>query len=536
MTVREDQRLVGGTRRDGDALPADAGGLDVAPKAWTPRAIATVVALSSITASGILDRSLVANNLELIRRDIHVSDSMMGLVVSLTYAVAGAACGLAVGRLSDFFSRRAIIAAGYAVYTMATAGISFAGSALTLGLGRTVQGGGEATGISPAQSLLGDLFPPHRRRGAMAVWRTITNFMVIGMLPITGYVAREYGWRASFYVLMIPSVFIACIFLFVVRDPPRPDGKVDPAHRFSVGDVLTQCWRTMRGSRVFLLVFIAMSLQAASYNADSTWGATFLMRLRGFDPFEVASLLASVRLPAAIIGGLGSGLLCDYLIRRDVRWRFWFPAAIPIAMTFFGAFYLLVDVKSVWLPMYVIQETIRMGLFVSATVLALETAGPGRRATGLALVSFANTLMGEMLGPTVVGVLNDTAFASTGQEAIRFSLFTTHGFAVLGGLCFLAAWRADKAEKRKAAATSAGANIMSLEKTASSPPKRTHTNEPTPGWLLPSTIVLTLLASMIGAYGLLTMKPKPAPVGRSPAPGHATAAPPGATQPAPTAK
>jgi phosphate/sulfate permease len=53
------------------------------------------------------------------------------------------------------------------------------------------------------------------------------------------------------------------------------------------------------------------------------------------------------------------------------------------------------------------------------------------RATASAILLFILNIIGLGLGPQLIGWMNDTIFASQGQEAIRYSLVV---IAIIGGL------------------------------------------------------------------------------------------------------
>nr|WP_254447819.1 MFS transporter [Sphingomonas sp. ID1715] len=174
-----------------------------------------------------MDRQILSILLEPIRADLKLSDTQLGLLTGLAFAVFYATLGIPVARLADRGNRRNIVAISLAVWSLFTALCGLAQNYVQLLLARIGVGVGEAGSSPPSHSMIADLYPPDRRAGAMAVY---TSGVVLGGgfgTMIGGYLAHEYGWRLAIMAVGLPGLALAIIVRLFVVEPPR--GMSDPA-------------------------------------------------------------------------------------------------------------------------------------------------------------------------------------------------------------------------------------------------------------------------------------------------------------------
>jgi hypothetical protein len=103
--------------------------------------------------------------------------------------------------------------------------------------------------------------------------------------------------------------------------------------------------------------------------------------------------------------------------------------------------YLLADSYYVWLPAYLITGMLIMGAQASTVAICMDVSGAGLRATGLAFALLATNLLADLIGPTSIGLMNDTIFASHGTHALRYSMSIVASAAAIGGLMIVFASR-----------------------------------------------------------------------------------------------
>ena len=287
-------------------------------------------------------------------------------------------------------------------------------------------------------AMVNDLVPPRNRRMALAGLRVFSAIIVLGMMTSLGHISDTYGWRASFYVLALPAIIFVPLMIFTVRDPEREkgaDGKV------ILPVSLRDAWAQWRRSPAFLLVLGGFALSGVTLQANSAWAAAFLARVRELSPTEIGLLSGISRGPALLVGALLGAWLTDQFARRDHRWRFWVPGAMLILGAPAELTYLMADDYWVWMPAYLLTGMLIMGSQASAIAICMDVSGAGLRATGLAFALLVTNLLADLIGPTSIGIMNDTIFASHGTNALRYSMGIVAFAAALGGILMVIASR-----------------------------------------------------------------------------------------------
>ncbi len=95
-------------------------------------------------ALNFMDRQILAVLAEPIRRDLGLSDTQLGLLYGLAFAVFYSILGIPLGRLADRFDRARILTVSVALFSLMTALCGVAASYWQLLLARIGVGVGEA--------------------------------------------------------------------------------------------------------------------------------------------------------------------------------------------------------------------------------------------------------------------------------------------------------------------------------------------------------------------------------------------------------
>src|SRR5262249_39725930 len=120
-----------------------------------------------------------------IQKDLGISDTRIGLLQGLAFAVFYTLLGLPMGRLADGRSRRNLIAVAMFFWSIMTALCGLARSCWSLFFARVCVGVGEATLGPSAFSLIADYFPRERLAKALSVY-SAGIFIGAGMALIVG--------------------------------------------------------------------------------------------------------------------------------------------------------------------------------------------------------------------------------------------------------------------------------------------------------------------------------------------------------------
>ncbi|HVF16427.1 MAG TPA: MFS transporter, partial [Steroidobacteraceae bacterium] len=268
--------------------------------------------LFGINLMNFFDRQIVGALAVPITNEFSLSDTEFGFITTL-FTLIYAVVGLPLGRLTDGWIRTRLIALGVTFWSLLTAASGVAWSHASFIAARIGVGIGEASCAPASQSLIGDLFPPHRRARAMAVFMLGLPFGLYAAYKLSGIIADEWGWRAAFFVACVPGLLLAILMLFV-KEPPRgqndtltdvPEVKGVAAYR-AVLSITTLWWIVLSG-----LLF-----NFNSY-AVNTFQTAFLQRFHEIGLREATNISAiSLGLTGAIgllIGGwLGDRLRLKY--------------------------------------------------------------------------------------------------------------------------------------------------------------------------------------------------------------------------------
>src|SRR6201992_1894476 len=134
------------------------------------RAWIALTVLCCVYVLNFLSRQLPAILAKPIQDSLHVSDGKFGLVSGLYFAFFYCFISIPVGWLSDRTNRSRVLAAGCAVWSVATMCCGFAAAYPQFVLSYMAVGFGEAGGGPPSYSVISDYFPSGRRGTALGVF------------------------------------------------------------------------------------------------------------------------------------------------------------------------------------------------------------------------------------------------------------------------------------------------------------------------------------------------------------------------------
>src|SRR5271154_7546855 len=106
----------------------------------------SVAVLMLMYIFSFIDRTTISLLVEPMKRDLHISDTQIGMLQGLAFALMYTFLGLPIARLSDRHSRRAIIAGGVFIWSIMATLCGLARSAVQLFMARVGVGIGEGGG------------------------------------------------------------------------------------------------------------------------------------------------------------------------------------------------------------------------------------------------------------------------------------------------------------------------------------------------------------------------------------------------------
>ena len=278
----------------------------------------------------LLDRNLMSMLLDPVKRDLGVSDSLMGLLVGPAFAVLYTVAGIPIARLADRHSRRLVLAIGLAVWSMATAASGLVRSYAQMAFARIAVGVGEASASPCAYSLISDVFPPERRASAIAIYHSGASIGIFAGMALGGVLNDTLGWRNAFLAVGLPGALFALVVRFWLPEPRR--GAADAIEDSGEPPALFEVLRYLLRLRSFRHVLAAASLYSITSYAMITWSPAFMERVFDLSPGEFGTRLGLVIGIGGVIGALAAGFVADALARRDARWLVWIAASGGVAV------------------------------------------------------------------------------------------------------------------------------------------------------------------------------------------------------------
>src|SRR3954452_20881666 len=166
--------------------------------------------LTLVNLFNYLDRFVVSAVVESLKKDpdLHLSDVQLGALATgfiLVYMLTSPI----FGTLGDRGKRPRLIAAGVAIWSVATALGGFARGFATLFVARSTVGVGEAAYGTVSPALLAVSFPVEQRGRVFAVFSAAIPIGSAAGYMLGGFVDSRLGWRAAFFVAGVPGLLLA---------------------------------------------------------------------------------------------------------------------------------------------------------------------------------------------------------------------------------------------------------------------------------------------------------------------------------------
>ncbi len=410
------------SRPDAAARPSSESASAAAPpREFSPRYRGYVLfVLMGVNVFNYGDRSILGVLIQPIKEELGASDTEMGILTGLAFAIFYAICGFPIARLADRGLRVRVIAWAMAIWSFMTAVSGLAGAYWHLLLARIGVGIGEAGGNPPAQALLADYFPIEQRARAIAIFVAGAHVGVFLGTLLAGYIGDEHGWRTAFIVLGLPGVAFALLVRYTVAEPP-PRGKVESIESPLRSGSLWQASRHLFEGRAFRHLMIAVGILWFSNVGAGQWHAPFLQRSHGLSLTEVGLLLSLLSIPNLVAVMVG-GYIADRMAKRNPAWQVYIPLlSTLLSLPFLLGFYLAPSWQLAFAS--AVLAMLAAGAFAGVLLAAVQgLVGPHARALAGAILMFSSNLIGVGLGPFAVGALSDVLAPALGDESLRWAL------------------------------------------------------------------------------------------------------------------
>ena len=406
-----------------DAAPAASAPMPVPYRRY---ALGLLVAIYTVN---FLDRQIVTILIPDIKRDLNLSDSEVGAMAGLWFAILYTTLGIPIARYADRGDRNIIMTVSLAVWSGFTVLAGFAQNFLMLAISRAGVGVGEAGCTPTAHSLLTDYFPKESRARALAIYSMgISIGSLLGM-GLGGIIAANWGWRVAFFVAGAPGLVLAVVTALTLLEPRRASKLLaDQAAAKAANQITTKAamkvlankptfWLFSLGGAFAAMVSYSHSFFIAGYfvytQPQGLTDAAAFYGIGGNNP-GVAYLGLGLGFAAGIGGVIGSwlgGWWCDKFGAKDLRQFVTLPLLFPfIALP---VFWYVAQMQDMVLAMILfIIPNIGVAIWYGPVYGGVPgLVPPAMRATAAAILLFVINIIGLGAGPTLFGMASD-AFAN----------------------------------------------------------------------------------------------------------------------------
>jgi predicted MFS family arabinose efflux permease len=284
------------------------------PERPPPGRWAVVAMLWLAFALNYIDRQIVFSIFPALRSTLGFTDVQLGLAGSAFGWVYAISMPLG-GMLADRCSRRRMIVASLALWSVATIGSGFSGSFPSFLFWRATMGLTEALYFPAAVSIIARLHSGTTRSKALGVHQSaqMTGIVIGGSYG--GWMADHAGWRAGFLIMGCAGIVYAFFLWRRLRDTRERQPPESIA--LTAGNE-----RSLLGSRCFVSLLLAFTMFCATLWLFYAWYPDYLNSRYGLSMTQ-SGFAGTIFLQASSVAGImGGGTLADWLRRTEPLARF----------------------------------------------------------------------------------------------------------------------------------------------------------------------------------------------------------------------
>jgi len=388
-----------------------------------------------------VDRQIIGILAQPIKRDLGLTDTQLGLMGGIAFALFYTGLGIPIARLADRKSRVKIVAISLGLWSGFTALCGFASNFWQLFLARMGVGVGEAGGVAPSYSLISDTFPPQERARAYAVFSFgIPIGSALGIF-FGGWVAHAIDWRTAFIIVGAAGLLIVPLLWLTVPEPPRgrfektSGSAAEPPPSPPFGAVIA----TLAAKKSFwFMAFGAASSSITGYGL-LFWLPSFFQRSYHLSLVETSMFYGTIILLGGVVGTWAGGVLGDKLGQASKRAYALVPAAAFVIAVPCFAVGVSLENLAVGFFLFLIPQAMSL-VWLGPVITAIQQiVAPSMRATASAIFLFINNLLGIGIGTFIFGYASDLLTATYGDQALRYSILYGLSFYAVAALLFVLA-------------------------------------------------------------------------------------------------
>ncbi|MFZ4603365.1 MAG: spinster family MFS transporter [Caulobacterales bacterium] len=385
-----------------------------------------IALLFLVNVMNFLDRQLPSILAQSIKSDLGLTDTELGLLGGVAFAVVYATMAFPLARLADRWSAKWVLAGSLAVWSLLTTAGGFAQNFLQLAATRLGVAAGEAGSTPAAHAIISALIPERRRGVAMGVFTLGVPIGIMAGLVLGGWLSDMHSWRYAMIVMGIPGLLLAVLFALTVPN-------VRPAEQVEKPQAAIATVRSLFAIRGFSQLWIGTTIFGVGAYALFAFMPAFLIRVHGLSHTEVGFKFGLINGVAGAIGAFGGGWFADRVGRGDPGRTLMIPMIGFLVAAPFLAAALFAPTADLALALLFVPYLANVMYVAPCFGVAQQLAPPTSRAVASATLLFGISLVGASLGPFLAGLVSDLLAPQFGQGALRYALLLA---------CFTNLWAA----------------------------------------------------------------------------------------------
>ena len=380
--------------------------------------------LTLASTFSIIDRQILNVMIGPVQRDLGgISDFQISLIMGFAFTFLYSVMSYPAGWISDRYSRKNLMAAGIASWSLLTVMCGLANQYWQLFLARMGVGVGEATLGPAANSALADYFPQERLPLAIGIVAS-APFVGQGLANIAGgplidylesvpnvalpVVGEVYSWQLVFILVGAPGLLVA-LAAWGLREPRRR-GRVNTD---DAGVPMREVWAFVRERKMlFGLVFTAYLCLATQGWSLFSWLLEYYVRNHGWSRSQIGVTYGSIAMIVGIAGSIIGGLWAGSLMARkpDATLRIVLYGTVVLLL----AAPVLTLTPAPWLGIaLLVPVTFCMAMPPGLIMATLQAIAPNElRGQMVAIYLIAVNFLAYTFAPSLPALLSDVMFAS----------------------------------------------------------------------------------------------------------------------------
>lgn len=397
------------------------------------RRTAFIITLFLVSAFSQIDRILPFILAESIKRELHLSDTQLGLINGIAFAVIYSLASLPLARLADRGSSRQVLLWCVLIWSIMTGLGGFSVGFITMALSRFGVALGEAGGTPASHALIGGNISGHRRGRALGIYSMGIPLGTMIGFGVGGWASDHIGWRVALFIAGgVGLLLVTLVLTFTGKTAIPSTPGSDSGNIWSAG-------RELLSKPAFLWMFIGANFLGFAAAPFYSFTAPFLIRTHGLSASQVGLSFGLLQGLMGIIGTVGGGRLFDSALNRGAS-RLLHPPAVVFSIAAIATIAGLL-VPEGWMSIALFVPAMLAFAFLLPFAFGAGhlISGPGKQALSSSLLMIASGLLGPSLSPLLVGMISDRVSAAYEVNGLRWGMMMVPAASVLSSIAIFIA-------------------------------------------------------------------------------------------------